>query len=163
MRSSERKIGRMATVRLRPLHEDEFEAWATAHTRGYAEGMTTHGVLSRERAEAKAARDVAAVLPHGRATEGAHLWVVEDDRGEPVGSIFLGVREGGAWLYDITIDEAARGRGLGRATMLALEAEVKALGFAEIGLNVWGGNEVARSLYRSLGYAEVSVGMRKPI
>ena len=69
----------------------------------------------------------------------------------------------GAWLYDITIDEAARGRGLGRATMLALEAEVKALGFAEIGLNVWGGNEVARSLYRSLGYAEVSVGMRKPI
>ena len=45
--------------------------------------------------------------------------------------------------------------------MLALEAEVEALGFAEISLNVWGGNEVARSLYRSLGYAEVSVGMKK--
>ena len=78
-----------------------------------------------------------------------------------MGSVFLGVRDRRRWLYDITIDEAARGRGFGRATMLALEGEVKALGFAEIGLNVWGGNEVARSLYRSLGYAEVSVGMRK--
>ena len=101
------------------------------------------------------------MLPHGVATEGAHLWVVEDERGKPVGSVFLGVRDGRAWLYDITIDEAARGRGFGRATMLALEAEVEALGFAEISLNVWGGNEVARSLYRSLGYAEVSVGMKK--
>ena len=151
----------MATVRFRPLREDEYAAWATAHTLGYAEGMTAFGAISREHAEAKAARDVAAVLPHGVSTEGAHLWVVEDERGKPVGSVFLGVRDGRAWLYDITIEEAARGRGFGRATMLALEAEVEALGFAEISLNVWGGNEVARSLYRSLGYAEVSVGMKK--
>lgn len=151
----------MATVRLRPLREDEFEAWASAHTLGYAEGMIAFADIPREHAEAKAARDVAAVLPHGVATEGAHLWVVEDERGEPVGSVFLGVREGGAWLYDITIDEAARGRGFGRAAMLALEAEVEALGYAEVGLNVWGGNDTARSLYRSLGYAEVSVGMKK--
>ena len=51
-------------------------------------------------------------------------------RAATVGSVFLGVRDGGAWLYDITIDEAARGRGYGRAAMLALEAEVRALGFA---------------------------------
>ena len=45
--------------------------------------------------------------------------------------------------------------------MLALEEEVRELGFPSVGLNVWGGNEVARSLYRSLGYAEQSVGMVK--
>ena len=151
----------MATVRFRPLREDEYEAWASAHTRRLRRGDDRLRDIPREHAEAKAARDVAAVLPHGVATEGAHLWVVEDERGEPVGSVFLGVRDGGAWLYDITIDEAARGRGFGRAAMLALEAEVEALGFAEIGLNVWGGNDTARSLYRSLGYAEVSVGMKK--
>ncbi len=151
----------MATVQLRRLREDEYEAWAKVHTLGYAEGMMDFAGMSREQAEAKAGRDVAAVLPNGVATEGAQLWVVEDESGDSVGSVFLGVRDGGAWLYDITIDEAARGRGFGRATMLALEAEVKALGFVEIGLNVWGGNEIARSLYRSLGYAEFSVGMRK--
>jgi ribosomal protein S18 acetylase RimI-like enzyme len=151
----------MAAIRIRPLRDDEYEAWESAHTIGYAEGMIAFANIPREHAEAKAARDVAAVLPHGVATEGAHLWVVEDERGERVGSVFLGVREGGAWLYDITIEAAVRGRGFGRAAMLALEAEVEALGFAEIGLNVWGGNETARSLYRSLGYAEVSVGMKK--
>lgn len=150
-------------VNLRPLREDEFETWAAEHTRGYAEGMIAFADLPRKDAEAKAARDLAAVLPEGVATENVHLWVVEDEGGRSVGTVFLGVRDGGMWLYDITIDESERGRGLGRATMLALEGEVRGRDFGELGLNVWGGNEIARSLYRSLGYAEVSVGMKKAL
>ncbi len=45
--------------------------------------------------------------------------------------------------------------------MLALEHEVRTLGFDRLGLNVWGGNEIARSLYRSLGFGEISVEMKK--
>ncbi|MEJ7569691.1 MAG: GNAT family N-acetyltransferase [Gaiellaceae bacterium] len=151
----------MAAVSFRPLREDEFEAWAAEHIRGYAEGMIAFADMPREQAELKAAHDVAAVLPQGVATEGTHLWVVEDEGGRSVGSVFLGVRGGGAWLFDITIDEAQRGRGLGRAAMLALEHEVRALGFDRLGLNVWGGNEIARSLYRSLSFGEISVEMKK--
>ena len=153
----------MATVTFRRLRSDEFDAWAADHARGYAEGMISFADMSPEHAEAKAARDVAAVLPQGVTSEGTHLWVIEDESGRSVGTVFLGRRDGGAFLYDITIDEAERGRGLGRAAMLALEGEVKALGFGDVTLNVWGGNEVARSLYRSLGYAEVSVGMKKSL
>ncbi len=151
----------MAAVNFRRLRADEFEAWAAEHIRGYAEGMIAFADMSREQSELKAARDVAAVLPQGVATEGTHLWVVEDEGGRSVGSVFLGVRGGGAWLFDITIDEAQRGRGLGRAVMLALEHEVRTLGFDRLGLNVWGGNEIARSLYRSLGFGEISVEMKK--
>ena len=150
----------MARVAFRPMGEDEFDGWSERHARGYAEGMIAFADLSREDAEAKAARDVASVFPHGLATEGIRIWVVEDE-GRPVGTVFLGVRDGGAWLYDITIDEAERGRGYGRAAMLELEDEVQRLGFDTLTLNVWGGNEVARGLYRSLGFAEVSVGMKK--
>ena len=150
----------MVTVAFRPLREDEFAGWSEEHARGYAEGMMDFADLSRADAEAKAARDVAAVLPRGLATEGIQLWVVED-AGRPVGTVFLGSRDGGAWLYDITIDEAERGRGNGRAAMLAVGDEVRLLGFDSLALNVWGGNEVARGLYRSLGFAEVSVGMKK--
>ena len=32
-----------------------------------------------------------------------------------------------------------------------------------VALNVFGGNEVARNLYRSLGYAEAAVFMHKPV
>ena len=96
----------------------------------------------------------------GIETDGTWLWAIEED-GRAVGTVFLGVREGGAWLYDIVVDETERGRGLGRAAMLALEAKVKELGYASVGLNVWGGNEIARALYRKLGYTERSVGMTK--
>ena len=116
--------------------------------------------MPQAEAEAKVERDVAAVLPDGLATQGTRIWAVEDD-GRKVGTVFVGIRDAGAWLYDITIDEAERGRGYGRAAMTALEDEVRALGHATIGLNVWGGNEVARGLYRSLGWAEESVHMRK--
>ena len=110
--------------------------------------MVEHAGLEREAAERKAASDVASVLPDGIATDGTWFWAIEDEQHRVVGSVFLGVRQGDAWLYDIVVDEAERGRGLGRAAMLALEAKVKELGYASVGLNVWGGNDVARALYR---------------
>ena len=151
----------MTSVTLRPLREDEFADWNEAHTRRYADGMVEFAGLTREAAERKAAADVGSLLRDGLATEGLRFWAIEDDEGRVVGSVMLGVRQGEAWLYDIVVDEERRGRGLGRAAMLALEEEIRSLGFPSVGLNVWGGNEVARSLYRSLGYAEQSVGMVK--
>ena len=145
---------------LRPLREDEYAGWDAAHRAEYARGLIAHVGMSPEDVEAKVERDVAAVLPDGLATAGTRIWSVEDD-GRAVGTVFVGVRDAGAWLYDITIEEAERGRGYGRAAMSALEDEVRALGHSTIGLNVWGGNEVARGLYRSLGWVEESVHMRK--
>jgi GNAT superfamily N-acetyltransferase len=147
-------------IALRPLREDEYSDWDAAHRAEYARGLIAHVGMPQAEAEAKVERDVAAVLPDGLATPGTRIWAVEDD-GRRVGTVFVGIRDAGAWLYDITIDEAERGRGYGRAAMTALEGEVRALGHATIGLNVWGGNEVARGLYRSLGWVEESVHMRK--
>ncbi|HWN22130.1 MAG TPA: GNAT family N-acetyltransferase [Gaiellaceae bacterium] len=147
-------------VTLRPLREDEYAEWDTAHRSEYARGLVEHAGLSTEDAEAKVARDIPAILPAGLATANVRVWVVEAGE-RRVGTIFLGVRSAEAWLYDITIDEIERGRGYGRAAMLALEDEARALGYDRLALNVWGGNEVARGLYRSLGYAEDSVHMHK--
>lgn len=150
------------SVTLRPLRDDEFPAWLEAHERGYVEGMVAFAGLEPDDARRKAAADVAHVLPDGLATARVQLWAVEAG-GRVVGSVFLGLRDGGAWLYDITIEEAERGNGYGRAAMLALEEEARRLGHRSLGLNVWGGNEVARGLYRSLGFAETSVTMRKEL
>ena len=149
-------------IALRLLREDEYGDWDAAHRAEYARGLIAHVGMSREDAEAKVERDVAGVLPEGLATPGTRIWAVEDD-GRTVGTLFVGLRDGVAWLYDITIDEAERGRGVGRAAMTALEGEVRALGHAMIRLNVWGANEVARGLYGSLGWAEESVHMRKQL
>jgi ribosomal protein S18 acetylase RimI-like enzyme len=147
-------------IALRPLREDEYSDWDAAHRAEYAHGLMEHVGMSRAEAEAKVERDIVGVLPDGLATPGTKIWVVED-AGRKVGTVFVGIRDAGAWLYDITIVEADRGRGYGRAAMTALEDELRALGHTTIGLNVWGANEVARGLYRSLGWTEESVHMRK--
>ncbi len=149
-------------IGLRPLREDEYADWDAAHRAEYLHGLIEFAGISREDAEAKVERDVSSVLPDGLATARTRIWAVEHD-GRKVGTVFLGLRDGGAWLYDITIDESERGKGHGRAAMTALEDEVRALGYDTVGLNVWGGNEVARGLYRSLGWAEESVHMRKRV
>jgi GNAT superfamily N-acetyltransferase len=149
-------------VRLRPLREDEYGDWDAAHRRQYAHGLVEHAGLSPAEAEAKVANDILAVLPEGLATAGVHVWAVEHE-GRRVGTVFFGLRGAEAWLYEITIDEGERGRGFGRAAMLALEEEARRLGHDRLAFNVWGGNEVARNLYRSLGYAEQAVQMQKTL
>ena len=145
---------------LRPLREDEFAAWDASHRAEYERGLVEFAGLAPEAAQAKVERDVQAALPDGLATAETWIWAVETD-GKRVGTVFLGIRGGEAWLYDITIDPDERGKGLGRAAMVALEAELRSLDHTTVALNVWGGNAVARDLYTSLGYVEESVHMRK--
>lgn len=149
-------------IALRPLREDEYAAWEEAHRTEYERGLVEFAGLAPDAAKAKVERDIPAVLPDALATADTWIWAVETD-GRRVGTVFLGVRAADAWLYDITIETDERGRGYGRAAMLALEDEVRRLGYESVVLNVWGGNAIARSLYDSLGYAEESVHMRKQL
>lgn len=67
------------------------------------------------------------------------------------------------WIWDIEIADEHRGRGLGRATMILAEDAARSEGATSLGLNVFGGNAVARRLYTSLDYREMSVQMRKEL
>ena len=90
-------------------------------------------------------------FPTGGRRRVSTSFALEDDRGEAIGRLFFATRPGGVWLYEIELDERFRGRGLGREAMLAFEERARELGAEKVTLNVFGGNDVARSLYRSLG------------
>jgi ribosomal protein S18 acetylase RimI-like enzyme len=66
-------------------------------------------------------------------------------------------------VYDLDIDEPYRGRGYGRAAMLFAEEEARRRGLTRISLHVGARNDVARNLYRSLGFEEHEVAMSKLI
>jgi ribosomal protein S18 acetylase RimI-like enzyme len=154
------------TVALRPLSEVEYAAWRAHSQEGYADDMERNGGFGPEQALAKAQLDFDQILPDGLATPGQHVWTIANPAGETVGHAWLGERDSpgrgrAAFVYDVYIDEDHRGRGYGRAAMLCLEAEARTLGHDRIELNVFGGNEVARGLYRSLGYEERAVYMGK--
>jgi ribosomal protein S18 acetylase RimI-like enzyme len=68
-----------------------------------------------------------------------------------------------AWVYNIEVDPAFRGRGYGRAAMILAEGEARSRGMTSLGLNVHGQNKVARSLYDSLGYDVTALQMKKPL
>ncbi len=155
------------TIRLRPLREDEVRGFIDGLRREYVRGLIEDAGMSREDAEQKAGADHASLFPNGGPQPDHHMYVLEEvEAGESVGHLFWARRRPPgsttrAFLYQISIDEPFRGGGLGRRAMELFEAEVRAEGLPGIDLNVWGGNEPARSLYRSLGFAERAVLMSK--
>jgi ribosomal protein S18 acetylase RimI-like enzyme len=150
------------------MSDDELPAFIEHGKAEYARDMVEHAGLTDAQAQTKSDQDWARLLPNGKVAAGHHIYVVEDEDGQRVGDLWFAERstdfEGsGGFVYSIEIAEEFRGRGYGRETMELLENEVRAAGLDRIALNVFGGNDVARSLYRSLGYAETAVMMRKEL
>jgi ribosomal protein S18 acetylase RimI-like enzyme len=154
------------TVRLRPITAEEFPAFVAASKAGYAHDIEVHGGQTRQAAQEKADADFPAVLPQGMETPGHSIFIVEAD-GAAVGRLWLAERPLGGrrvlFVYDVSIEPDHQGRGYGRATMTLAEEKARARGIGRIELNVFGGNDVARNLYRSLGYQETSVQMGKSL
>jgi GNAT superfamily N-acetyltransferase len=79
--------------------------------------------------------------------------VVEDEAGRGAGYIFVQVLAGLGYVRHIVIDPARRGRGYGKALMLAVAKRLRAEGCAQWCLNVKPDNAVALALYQGLGMA----------
>ncbi|GAA0464713.1 GNAT family N-acetyltransferase [Streptomyces sp. NPDC046215] len=142
----------------RPMTEAEFADWEERAKAGYADDWARRGVPA-EQARAKADADHRAALPAGRATPGALLSVLTH-HGTPVGTLWAALRdprdgspgEPGAFVHDVEVGPAHRGRGHGRSLMLLAEIQALAAGRRALGLNVFAGNTPALRLYESLGY-----------
>lgn len=149
------------------MRDDEFAQWLPKARSGYAIEMAQNGGASPEAAQVKAAADTERVFPGGRPAPDQSVFVIEAD-GAPVGELWLAERRGdlegdNLWIFDLRIDESRRGRGYGKAAMLLAEDEARRRGIDRVALNVFGGNRVARNLYRSLGYEESAITMVKAL
>jgi ribosomal protein S18 acetylase RimI-like enzyme len=157
-------------VRLRPLRDEELPEFIDTLRGEYVRTLVADAGMSRNDAEDKASADHGSLFPGGRRQPNQRIYLLEDaTTGEVRGHLFWaerkppGLTTTRAFLYEIYIDERFRGQGLGRRAMELLETEVRDEGLPGIDLNVWGGNDPARSLYRSLGFAERSVFMSKEL
>ena len=99
----------------------------------------------------------------------APVFVAVDGRGEVLGHGFCAVRRQAntrlmaerATLYvdDICVDEAARGRGVGRALYGRILECARERGCYNVTLNVWTCNPGAMAFYEKLGMRPYRVGM----
>lgn len=91
------------------------------------------------------------------------LFLVAEDAGAIVGSAMFGYDGHRGWVNYLAVDEAYRGRGLGRALMAEGERLLTALGCPKLNLQVREGNDAALAFYGAIGYTDdrtVSYGKR---
>ncbi|MET9437947.1 GNAT family N-acetyltransferase [Streptomyces sp. NPDC006551] len=153
-------------VEIRPMTEAEFVSWEAKAKEDFARSWIDRGV-PEEQARAKAEASHRENLPRGLASPGVAIHVVTRD-GQVVGQLWTGRRElspgrNGAYVYDIEVAEAQRGRGVGRALMLLAERVALDAGESLLGLHVFTGNTPAIRLYESLGYRTTHVNSYKAL
>jgi ribosomal protein S18 acetylase RimI-like enzyme len=68
------------------------------------------------------------------------------------GSVIVGFDGHRGWVYYLATDPAWRGRGIGRALMVAAEDWLKARGCPKVQLMVRGDNLAAKGFYAAIGY-----------
>ena len=157
----------MTALTLRPMNPAELATFVAQQEHGYVQQMVEFAGLPEEDALAKARADMERYLPGGQPGEGQHLFMAEVG-GDVVGHLWLAQespspRKGEAWIYDIEVLAAHRGSGYGRDLMLAACEEAERLGCTSIGLNVFGGNDVAIRLYQSLGFRTTNLQVSKAL
>jgi ribosomal protein S18 acetylase RimI-like enzyme len=156
-----------AELTMRPMTRAEWDEWMPRQLAGYAEHIAASGAMPAADAWAKAKADTARSFHAGYTTPGQLVFRLLAS-GEAAGWLWLSVPGPDpdrlmAWVFNIEVDPAFRGRGFGRAAMILAEGEARARGMTSLGLNVHGQNTVARSLYESLGYDVTALQMKKAL
>ena len=146
---------------------DTFDRWRAAAIRGYADDKIRVGAWPAADALVRSSASSRSCCPTDR-PQPATSFARSSTR--PVRSSGrCGSDRSPAWasdtcfIWDIEVAPEARGLGHGRAALQALEPIARELGYDAIALHVFADNEVARNLYRSSGYVETDVSMRKPL
>jgi len=145
------------------MSDEEIDAYLRRSRTDYVRELVASG-MSEAAAAARADDQQRQAFPDGRAAPGHHVRAVVENE-HTIGYVWYGPEADAShdrwWLWDIWVNESERGRGVGREVLVVLEAEVRRLLGASLGLSVFGSNETARRLYERSGYEVVSVRMRK--
>ena len=158
----------MKNLSLRRMTSEEFMAFRSRLVIGYAAENVSAGRWLEENSLARAEEATRSLLPNGLETPDVLLMIAQNSSEVDVGYIWIGLkREGGAspgaWVYDIEVYADHRGKGYGRALLLAGEQATRDAGVKTLGLNVFGSNSVARALYESSGYTVMAQQMSKEL
>ena len=143
----------------RPMTDAEYGHWREETERGYASDAADSGEMTAERAVASAAAQTNQLLPDGLSTAN-NSFLCLCAREQVVGTNWIAHHRapGMSWVYAVEVHEGYRGKGYGRAAMVLGERASLDAGDTHLALNVFGHNNVAISLYTSMGYRAYDAG-----
>ncbi|WP_446664438.1 N-acetyltransferase family protein [Flexivirga sp. B27] len=150
-------------MRVRPVTDAELPDFISTTMREYADQKHRMGGVPLEQAVAESEAESEQYFPGGRLSEGHAVFIATDDAGARVGRLWMaprGVDKDTAFIYDIEVQADQRGKGYGRALMREAEKWSRDNGYQTLALHVFGGNDIAINLYRSLGFITTDVMMK---
>jgi ribosomal protein S18 acetylase RimI-like enzyme len=155
-------------VMLTPLTDDARDAFVEEELANYADQQVREAGWPRDEALERARAELTPVLDRElaeAAAQGHRLWAATNLDGRVVGWLWVTpldkVSAGVAFLKQITVAEAWRRHGYGRAMLASLEDLLAGEGIDELRLNVFAANEPARRLYAAAGYEELGQDDRR--
>ncbi len=154
-------------MKLVPMTESEFNFWLPRSRRSYAADKMKANGLAQDEADKVAAEGFNQMLSQGINSKNNFLYSAKDAQQNILGFIWFCVLsiEGHrrAYICDVIIEEQYRGKGYGRQVMMLVEQEIKKQGLNRVGLHVFGFNERAIKLYKSMGYLTTDIEMEKTL
>jgi ribosomal protein S18 acetylase RimI-like enzyme len=143
-------------VRLVPLDPATAVVRLAATVSEYGRVGVEAGWWSGDAADERARAATDAILPGGVATPGHWFWALTLDDGARAGWLWVGPSRDGSrwWVWDLRVDLAFRGRGVGAGALRALDERARAAGQAVIGLHVMADNDTAHALYLREGFLD---------
>jgi len=148
------------------MTQSEFEAFLEHLIPDYAADNVRAGYWSDEEALERSRKQTVSLLPDGLNTKDHFFYTIYDDD-KAVGVIWMRAELDrpvkGGFIFDVEIKEEFRGKGYGKQAMLLIEEKARELGIKRMGLHVFAYNEVAKSLYESIGYEVSSMNMLKDL
>ncbi|MEO2207574.1 GNAT family N-acetyltransferase [Paenibacillus pabuli] len=154
-------------LELVPMNDQEFASFRMRSIKDFAGEKVEAGAWAEEEAQELAEASYDRFLPEGLNTPGAYIYNLVHPVDGNVGYIWFNITDNRrgkeAFLLDIVVEEAYRGKGYGTETMDALEQAARSLHVDRIGLHVFGHNVRASSLYRKMGYEITDLTMYKEL
>ncbi|MGE5252140.1 MAG: GNAT family N-acetyltransferase [Bacteroidota bacterium] len=153
-------------VRLVPIEQEDFDVFMERDIAGYAAAKVRSGTWLQEEALERSRQEHALLLPQGRQTPNHFIYsILDEDARRKIGILWVHVPpdrlQHEAFIYDIEIDEAFRGKGYGRQALLALDELLIGMGVEHVDLHVFAYNTTAFELYKKAGYEVTDFIMRK--
>lgn len=155
-------------VYLSKLSGTEFIDYRRLVIREYAEESAAAGRIAHDGALEWAAKETDRLLPNGNDTKDAYLFKIMS---HSLPGLVLGYlwsardhnNPGNAFIFDVQVFPAYRGKGIGTAALRQLDVFLKELRYRAVGLHVYATNEQALALYSKCGYRPISHVLRKEL
>lgn len=149
------------------MTKPEFKEFKKQSMINYANDKIQANGLTRKEAEKVAEEDFKRFLPGGFSSKNNFLFILVDSNEKSIGHLWYLIRGSDnnqkAFIADIFLNENSRGKGYGRQAMTLLEEHVSSQKINRIGLHVFGFNEAAIHLYKSLNYITTDLVMEKTL